>query len=103
MSNSEIFVLPSLWEDPGFVLIEAAYCRSNLLSSNCHSGPIEFMENGKCGFIFEKNNLNDFMKKFNNFLKSSDKQKEQKKINALRSVRKFTIFNHFKKLNQILQ
>ena len=103
MSNSELFVLPSLWEDPGFVLIEAAYCRSNILSSNCHSGPIEFMESGKCGFVFEKNSLNDFVIKFKEFLKSSPKEKEQKKINALKSVKKFTMFNHFKILKQILK
>jgi len=50
MKNCEAFILSSLWEDPGFVLIEAAFCRANIISSNCKNGPIEFLENNRCGF-----------------------------------------------------
>ena len=32
--NSNGFILTSLWEDPGFVLIEASYCRTVVLSCN---------------------------------------------------------------------
>ena len=53
MKNCEAFILPSLWEDPGFVLIEAAYCRANIISSDCKNGPIEFLENNKCGLCLK--------------------------------------------------
>ena len=103
MRNCELFVLSSLWEDPGFVLIEAAYARANILSSDCQSGPIEFLENGKCGFVFKSNNLDDFLTQYKKTLDTTDNVKKIKKVNALKSLKKFTIFNHFKELNKILK
>ena len=44
MKHSQGFILSSLWEDPGFVLIEAAFCRSPVITSDCHSGPKEIIE-----------------------------------------------------------
>ena len=41
------FILSSPWEDPGFVLIEAAANNANIISSDCKSGPKEFLSNGK--------------------------------------------------------
>ena len=42
MRNAEAFLLSSLWEDPGFVIIEAAMCNLFIISSNCKNGPSEF-------------------------------------------------------------
>ena len=53
---SKAFVLTSLWEDPGFVLIEAGYCDTLIVSSNCPSGPKEFC-NGNSGFLFNNNSF----------------------------------------------
>ena len=64
LSNSIFFVLPSEWEDPGFVLIEAAICNKIILSSNVKNGPIEFIDNEKNGIFFKKNNYENFEKKF---------------------------------------
>ena len=102
MKNCEAFILSSLWEDPGFVLIEAAFCRANIISSNCKNGPIEFIENNRCGFGFKNNSLEDFEKQFNIFLNSKKEFLIQKKINALTKIKKFTNFTHFKELNKIL-
>ena len=35
LSNSKGFILSSLWEDPGFVIVEAIFCNVPVLSSNC--------------------------------------------------------------------
>ena len=102
MQNCEAFILTSLWEDPGFVLIEAAFCRTNIISSNCKNGPVEFIDNDQCGFGFKNNRLEDFEKQFYNFLNSEKKFLIQKKINALTKTKKFTNFTHFKELNKIL-
>ena len=102
MQNCEAFILTSLWEDPGFVLIEAAFCRANIISSNCKNGPVEFIDNDQCGFGFKNNRLEDFEKQFYNFLNSEKKFLIQKKINALTKTKKFTNFMHFKELNKIL-
>ena len=40
--KSKGFISTSLWEDPGFVLIEASYCRTPVLSSNAWPGPVSY-------------------------------------------------------------
>ena len=64
LAKAKIFVLSSHWEDPGFVLIEAGYSNKIVLSSNCPNGPKELLDNGKNGFLFEKNSMSDFLKTF---------------------------------------
>ncbi len=54
IDKSILFVLSSNWEDPGFVIIEAAACNKVIITSNVESGPREFIDNNKNGFLFEK-------------------------------------------------
>ena len=51
--NSNGFILTSLWEDPGFVLIEATYCRTPILSSDAWPGPVELIKNNYNGVVFK--------------------------------------------------
>jgi len=44
MNKSEALVLTSLWEDPGFVIVEAGYNNCQVVSSNCPNGPIEIID-----------------------------------------------------------
>jgi glycosyltransferase involved in cell wall biosynthesis len=101
MKQSEAFILPSLWEDPGFVIIEAAFCRALIISSDCKNGPIEFVSND-CGILFKTNDTIDFEKKFKYFQNLNLNQIKTMKLNALKKTRKYTIFNHFIALNKIL-
>jgi len=96
------FVLPSLWEEMGFVIIEAASCNTVIISSNCPNGPSEFLNYGKAGYLFENNSKDDLVKKINQFLSDKDILIKQKKINAKRNTKNFTVFKHFKKLKEIL-
>ena len=51
--NSDCFILSSLWEDPGFVLVEAAFANNSILSSDCRHGPGEFIGKDQLlGFLF---------------------------------------------------
>ena len=45
MKNSNAFILPSLWEEIGFVIVEAALCNTSIISSNCKNGPVEILDN----------------------------------------------------------
>ncbi len=97
--NAKGFILSSLWEDPGFVLIEAAYCRTPVLSTNSWPGPIELIKNDFNGILYENNNMESFLKEFKKF--SEIKSHNMMRINNLKMCRKFTIFNHYKNLNKL--
>ncbi len=47
LSNCKLFILSSLWEDPGFVLVEAMFSEALVLSSDCPSGPKEILSINK--------------------------------------------------------
>ncbi len=105
MKHSQGFILSSLWEDPGFVLIEAAFCRSSIVTSDCHSGPKEIIEDDSYGYIFKSGNLDDFIKTLEKFLKDMSDNKRlinSKKIKLLKKVNIYTKFRHFIKLREIL-
>ena len=53
MRKSEIFVLSSLWEEVGFVIVEAALNNLYVISSDCPNGPREFLNDGKMEFYFK--------------------------------------------------
>ena len=101
--NCVFFILTSKWEDPGFVLIEAAANRALILSSDCPNGPAEFLDNDKCGYLFKNNDINDLGKKYNNLTLDNENIKKNKIYLALKKAKKYTIFNHSNKLIQILK
>ena len=100
MYGAKLFILSSLWEDPGFVLIEASFCRTPTLTSNCETGPIELIKDKKNGLVFESNNLESFFKKYEEFNKI--KKIFDLKLNNLKMIKKFTLFQHYKNFNKIL-
>ena len=51
MKRSSLFVLSSIWEGLPTVLIEALYCGTKVVSTDCPSGPREILENGKWGTL----------------------------------------------------
>ena len=75
LKNCNAFILSSLWEDPGFVLIEAIVSNSLVLSSDCPNGPKEIIEN-KNGLLFKSNSENDFLLKFKQLINLSDLKKK---------------------------
>ncbi len=86
----------SLWEDPGFTIIEAGYCDIPVISSNCPNGPREILSNGDGGYLFKSNSIKDFQETFKKFLNDEKKSIEKKKIIAKKVSKEFTIFNHYK-------
>ena len=102
MKNSKLFILSSLWEEIGFVIVEAASCNVNILSSNCKNGPKEFLLNGKAGYLFENNNSESFKMKFEEFMNDSLHNRKNKKILAKKETKKFTFLNHYNNFKKIL-
>jgi len=102
ISKAKAVLSPSLWEDPGAVMIEAAFCNKIVISSDCISGPKEFLLDGKGGYLFKNNNLSSFVKTINDFLQDNNNNILSKKINAKKNSKKYTLFNHFKQLDALL-
>ena len=103
INNADLFILSSLWEDPGFVIIEAGLGNLSVISSNCPNGPEEILESGKNGLLYEsnkKNALSDALLKYSNI---SHKQKFNMKINLKKNISKYSIFRHYIKFKTIFK
>ncbi len=99
MKDAKAFILSSLWEDPGFVIIEAAFCRTVVYSSNCITGPKEILKNNYNGYLFESNNIKSFV---DNFEILMGKSNPQVLLNNLRYTKNFSLFNHYKNFKNFL-
>ncbi len=94
MKKCDAFILTSLWEDPGFVIIEAAYNNSSVISSKCPNGPLEIIGYDG-GYLFESNSKESFIKVFNTFMNDRKDFKLKKKIVIKKRIKEFTCFNHY--------
>lgn len=63
MKNSKAFILSSKYEGLPTVLIEALILDVPSISSNCLTGPIEILENGKFGELFNIGNIKELEEK----------------------------------------
>ena len=101
MKKTKCLVLTSLWEDPGFVLVEAGYNNCQVISSDCPNGPKEIISNDG-GYLFESNNSSQFIKSMKSFFQEDEKNKILKKIKLKRRVKDYTFFNHSQNLKKII-
>ena len=100
--DSFCFILSSLWEDPGFVLIESAINRTFILSSDCPNGPKEFLEDNKGGILFKSNDKEDFIKNFDLMLSLDDFDKNKIISYSVEKARAYSFENHYKKIFPII-
>ena len=102
MKKSQALVLTSLWEDPGFVIVESGYNNCQVISSNCPNGPSEIINNDG-GYLFESNSQLSLISTMKKFLEDDKKNKNSKKIILKKRIKKFTSFHHRIKLfNDVL-
>tara|TARA_B100000780_G_scaffold76230_1_gene51388 strand:- start:3131 stop:4270 length:1140 start_codon:yes stop_codon:yes gene_type:complete len=95
ISLSRAIISTSLWEDPGAVMIEAAFCNKTVISSDCISGPKEFLMNNKAGYLFKNGNLESIFETFKDYVKEKPEKIYEKKILAKKNSRKYSLFSHF--------
>ena len=103
MKNSKAFILSSLWEEVGFVIVEAALCNTIIISSDCKNGPKEFLLEGKAGIIFKNNTADQLLYKLKEFKNLKKKDINEKKLLAKKNVKQFTMFRHYLSLNKIIE
>ena len=93
----------SLWEDPGFIMVEAASVNTPIITSNCPSGPKEFVGNNENGFIFDSNNEKSFKIALDNFLNTSEKDLNIKLTSAKKKAKMYTGLYNAKRLVNIIK
>ena len=103
LKNCKCFISSSLWEDPGFVTIEAGYCNVPVISSNCDNGPQELLLNGKAGFLFQSNSKDDLLKAFKSFMSSEKGELYKKSVYLKKKAKSFSMYSHFTQFNRILK
>ena len=101
MKQADVFVLSSLWEELGFVIVEAAFNNLFVISSDCPNGPKEFIDKNKCGILFQSNSFNSLTEAMIKFLKIENTFNV--KLNAKKKSSLYTKFNHHLELTKILQ
>ena len=102
IKRSKGVLIPSLWEDPGFVMIESAHFKRPLICSDCPSGPKEFIGKDKGGFLFKSNSLISLKGALDRFNKSHKKNLLSKIKYAKNKSKIYTIENHTKIISNYL-
>ena len=102
IKKAKACILSSLWEDPGAVMVESAFCNTTIISSDCPNGPSEFLDNNKGGYLFKSNDILSLEKVFYQFMNDSKKKIYDKKIYAKKKSKIYSCFGHYLELNRIL-
>ena len=101
MKKARALILSSLWEEVGFVIVEAAFSNLFIISSDCPNGPKEFLNNGKAGYLFKSNAKNELTKKLEDFTKE-EKNLKKFKIKAKKNSSHYSLFKHHLSLRRVL-
>ena len=95
LSRSDLFVLSSIWEGFGNVIVESMMLGVPVISSDCNSGPSEILDEGKYGDLFE---IRDYHKLSELILKEFNSSESKKKLNlGLQRSNNFSISEISKK------
>ena len=100
--NAKCYISSSLYEDPGFTLIEAGSLNKIIIAFDSKTGPSEILDNSKRGFLFKNLDSNNLVNTFFDFYESDDEIIKLKKIRIKKYKKNFTLFSHYKELDKIL-
>jgi len=100
MCEAKALMCSSLWEDPGFIFIEAGICNLPVISNACPNGPLEIFDKEINGFMFNYNSSKDFEKKINEMKNSKTDTLKRKVWNLKRYSKNYSIIRFFKNFNQ---
>jgi glycosyltransferase involved in cell wall biosynthesis len=99
---AECSISTSLWEDPGFFLIESGILNRIIISSDCPNSPKELLMNGRSGYLFKNNSKDDLVKKFISYKKDSLDIVKNKIFLSKKNFKKFSFFNHYIEIKKII-
>ena len=99
IKHSSVFVLSSLWEDPGHVLMESAYLKVPIIATNCPNDVDIFLSNGRAGYLCKIGDEEDMAKKIEEAIKNKNIQKIEL---AYENSLKFTSKVFYERLSKCL-
>ncbi len=100
--HCECYISSSLYEDPGFSLIESGFLNKPVIAADSNTGPTEILNNSNNGFLFKNNDRISLVDEYLKFKKSNIQEVMNKKINLKKFSKNFSIFKHFQILEKIL-
>tara|TARA_Y100000591_G_scaffold95709_1_gene81104 strand:- start:1259 stop:2401 length:1143 start_codon:yes stop_codon:yes gene_type:complete len=100
--NCECYVSSSLYEDPGFSLIESGFLNKFVIAADSNTGPSEILNQSKNGFLFKNDDKDSLVNKYFEFKKLGNKEIKSKKLKLKKFSKNFSVFSHFKNLVKIL-
>lgn len=80
MRRANVFVLSSSWEGLPTVLIEALACGAKVVSTDCPSGPMEILENGRWGTLVKMDDADALAKGIIKALSSKNLRDLEKRL-----------------------
>jgi len=100
--SSKYFVLPSIYEGLGNVVIEALNYSRPCIVSNCKHGPSEILINGRGGYIFNSKDYKDLYKKLIEVEKNYKYSKKKIRYGR-KKLKRFLIKNQSKRYIKAIQ
>lgn len=100
--KANVAVVPSIWyETFGIVIIESFKYATPVIASNI-GGFSELIKNGYNGFLFEPGDVNE-LKRLLEYLIETPTELKRLSKNAFKSVKKYSMNNHIKKLTNLYE
>lgn len=100
MKSIDLFILPSYWEGFGYVMVEAMLCEKPVIAFNTSSNP-EIVEDDKCGFLIDIDNIEQCYKKILFLKENHEKAKDIGNYGKKYSEGKFSINSTLEKLEEV--
>lgn len=101
-SSSDIFVLPSIWEGFGIVILEAFRAKLPVVASNIE-GPSELIQDNVNGLLFEKGNAVELSKKIGSLIVDNNKRHLLGENGYKSFTEKYHIKNYVEKLDRLYE
>ena len=99
---SNYYISTSNWEGSSLAMIDAAVIGLPILCSDCPTGRKEFIGDNERGYMYSRNNPQDFLIKFEMMINDGEKKLFKKIVSAKKQTKKFTFFRHYLNLSKII-
>jgi len=102
MQSIDLFVLPSLWEGFGYVIVEAMACRKPVVAFDISSNP-EIIRDGQNGFLVPMGDTDAFVERILELHRNPEKREEMGRRARAFAEQHFNIHRTVKEIEELVQ